>query len=96
MRALNEGRQRAQAAGTHDGRQYDALRIRGSSVGRRTELPPRRQLSAAAAVERVSSVSALAAAGVGDRERALEEVRNSSARARSGFRCYEVYVADRV
>jgi len=66
-------------------------------VGRGAELHHADELSAAAAVERVSSVSALAAAGVGDRERALEEVRKLVRTGTVRFPMLtKVYVADRV
>jgi ubiquinone/menaquinone biosynthesis C-methylase UbiE len=98
MRALNEVVNTLRPQGTHGGRHYEALQ-ESELFGPREEQSFHHadEVPAAVAVERVSSVSALAAAETADRERALAEVRKIVGAGTVGFPMLtKVYIADRV
>jgi ubiquinone/menaquinone biosynthesis C-methylase UbiE len=98
MRALNEVVNTLRPQGTHGGRHYEALQ-ESERFGRREEQSFHHadEVPAAVAVERVSSVSALAAAETADRERALAEVRKIVGAGTVRFPMLtKVYIADRV
>jgi ubiquinone/menaquinone biosynthesis C-methylase UbiE len=98
MRALNEVVNTLRPQGTHGGRHYEALQ-ESELFGPREEQSFHHadEVPAAVAVERVSSVSALAAAETADRERALAEVRKIVGAGTVRFPMLtKVYIADRV
>jgi ubiquinone/menaquinone biosynthesis C-methylase UbiE len=98
MRALNEVVNTLRPQGTHGGRHYEALQ-ESELFGPREEQSFHHadEVPAAVAVERVSSVSALAAAETPDRERALAEVRKIVGAGTVRFPMLtKVYIADRV
>jgi ubiquinone/menaquinone biosynthesis C-methylase UbiE len=98
MRALNEVVNTLRPQGTHGGRHYEALQ-ESELFGPREEQSFHHadEVPAAVAVERVSSVSALAAAETPDRGRALAEVRKIVGAGTVRFPMLtKVYIADRV
>jgi ubiquinone/menaquinone biosynthesis C-methylase UbiE len=98
MRALNEVVNTLRPTGTHSGRHYEELQESPLFGGREERsFHHADEVPAAVAVERISSVSALAAAEAGDRERALGEVRKLAGTGTVRFPMItKVYVADRV
>ena len=98
MRALNEVVNTLRRRGTHYGRHYEELQASPLFGGREERIFHHAdELPAAVAVERISSVSALAAAEPADRERALAQVRKLAGTGTVRFPMLtKVFVADRV
>ncbi|MEP6812780.1 MAG: class I SAM-dependent methyltransferase [Actinomycetota bacterium] len=98
MLALNEVVNTLRRQGTHGGRHYEELEATPLFGGREERsFHHADELEADVAVERISSVSALAAAEPRDRERALDEVRKLVGAGTVRFPMItKVYVADRV